>query len=474
MQKIIFSFLTTVLVLPFVHGQNFLSNNSGLVSIKDGAFLSVKGDVFIESGGVFDNSDSIFLTGDWTNNAGNIGFSSQNEGYVYFIGDDQYINGSDETHFHNVLLRNSGTKYGDIDVYVTGFLDLATFELNMDTNIVYITNGMLDAVRNDSGFVSSLENGGLSRFTNLDGSYFFPVGSNVGNTIYRPIEINTLANPQEYRVRFANADASMDDYDREQKALLLCDINGSYYHKIWQDMGVDEASVSFYYDTLVDGSKWNDIAQWKTSEWQQTPADSQYYDNGWNVLQLSNWTNYNTENFALAQSSLPFADAGSDTSIYLLDTIDLMGNGGTEYTWAPSYAISCNDCQNPTFWHDSTTQLWLQVINEDGCKDIDSVKVTVNDRMSDDGPFIPNAISPNGDNVNDYWYIRWLYKYPDNEVTIMNRWENVVYQAAPYENDWFGTYNGKTLPQGTYYYILKIKENNEVTQNFSGPITILK
>ena len=83
--------------------QDFLSNNSGLVSIKDGAFLSVQGDIFIENNAVFDNSDSIFFTEDWVNNAGNTGFSSIGEGYVYLNGDDQRIRGIDETHFNYFL-----------------------------------------------------------------------------------------------------------------------------------------------------------------------------------------------------------------------------------------------------------------------------------------------------------------------------------------------------------------------------------
>ncbi len=136
--------------------QGFLSNNSGLVSIKDGAFLSVQGDIYLENNGVFDNSDSIFFTNDWINNAGNTGFSSIGEGYVYMIGDDQRIGGIDETHFHNLLLRNAGIKYGDLDVYVDSILDLAFLEMNMDTNVVYVTNPTVINVVNSTGFVSSL------------------------------------------------------------------------------------------------------------------------------------------------------------------------------------------------------------------------------------------------------------------------------------------------------------------------------
>ncbi|MCB0538972.1 MAG: hypothetical protein KDE33_15775, partial [Bacteroidetes bacterium] len=191
---VFFSFYTVS-----VKSQDFLSNNSGLVSIKDGAFISVLGDVYLENNGIFDNSDTIFFTNDWINNAGNTGFSSIGEGFVYMIGEDQRIRGVDETHFYNLLLRTGGTKFGDLDVYVDGFLDLAFLEMNMDTNVVYVTDPALDATRNTMGFVSSLENGGISRVTNQNDVYLFPVGSTIYDTIYRPIEITTTDAPQTYR-----------------------------------------------------------------------------------------------------------------------------------------------------------------------------------------------------------------------------------------------------------------------------------
>lgn len=472
-QKLLF--ITLLFISNQLFAQDFLSNNSGLVSIKDGAFLSVQGDIYLENNGVFDNSDTIFFTNDWINNAGNTGFSSVGEGYVYMIGQDQRIRGVDETHFYNLLLRTGGIKYGDLDVYVDGFLDLAFLEMNMDTNVVYVTSPLLDATRNTDGFVSSLENGGISRVTNQNDVYLFPVGSSLYGTIYRPLELTPTDNPQTFRARFADADATLDGYDREEKALLICDINDRYYHKIWQDMGSDSLDIRFLYQSAVDGTQWNDIVHWETTnQWVQAPADTQILGTPWDVFDLYNWRNFSTPNFALAFTKEHFADAGPDTSIYLLDTLQLMASGGDFYTWTPSYPISCDDCQDPLFWDDSTATLYLTVEDLDGCVDIDSVKITVDERISEDGPFIPTGISPNGDGTNDFWYIRWLYRYPENSVTILNRWEDVVYKAEPYENDWYGTYNGHNLPEGTYYFILRIYENGQETQTYTGPITILK
>jgi gliding motility-associated-like protein len=459
-----------------LQAQAFLSNNGSLVSIKDQAMLSVQGDVFIENNGVFDNSDTIYFTNDWINNADNIGFSSSGEGYVYMIGEDQRIRGLDETHFHNLLLRTGGTKFGDLDVYVNGFLDLAFLEFNLDVNVVYVTSPEVDATINTTGFVSSLEEGGISRATNRNETYLFPVGSTIFDTIYRPIEMTPTENPQEFRVRFADADASNDGYDRDERGLRICDINENYYHRIWQDLGNDSVNITFNYIAAVDGSQWNDIVHWQGQppQWEITPADNQTLGNPFDRLDVLGWGNFETPNFALAFTKEAFAFAGNDTTIFLNDTLQLMASGGDFYSWEPTDPLlGCAECPNPVFWDDTTRTLWVVVEDFDNCKDIDSITITIDDRFSSEGPFIPSGITPNGDGVNDYWNIRWLYKYPENDVTILNRWGDVVYKASPYNNDWYGTYNGKQLPEATYYYILKIFENGQQTQNYTGPITII-
>jgi gliding motility-associated-like protein/uncharacterized repeat protein (TIGR01451 family) len=76
-------------------------------------------------------------------------------------------------------------------------------------------------------------------------------------------------------------------------------------------------------------------------------------------------------------------------------------------------------------------------------------------------PFIPEGFSPNGDGVNDVFVITGLERYPEHTFTIFNRWGNMVFEAAPYNNDWDGTstfgitVGGNELPSGTYFYIFE-------------------
>lgn len=81
---------------------------------------------------------------------------------------------------------------------------------------------------------------------------------------------------------------------------------------------------------------------------------------------------------------------------------------------------------------------------------------------------IPQGFSPNnGDNVNQTWNIRGLEQYPDHELIVFNRWGNKVFRAAPYENNWegqntFGISIGDELPDGTYYYILELRDEKNI------------
>jgi uncharacterized repeat protein (TIGR01451 family)/gliding motility-associated-like protein len=72
----------------------------------------------------------------------------------------------------------------------------------------------------------------------------------------------------------------------------------------------------------------------------------------------------------------------------------------------------------------------------------------------------PEGFSPNDDGYNDRFVIYGLEQYPNNQLLIVNRWGNKVFEASPYSNDWDGnnifgvTVGGRDLPEGTYFYIL--------------------
>ena len=100
------------------------------------------------------------------------------------------------------------------------------------------------------------------------------------------------------------------------------------------------------------------------------------------------------------------------------------------------------------------------------------VRITVEEPVPD-ALFIPEGFSPDGDGINDYFEIKGLKFFGRASVKIYNRWGNIVYSSDDYNNDWDGKSNvalsvGKTLPTGTYYYIIEVK--GEKSKSYTGNV----
>lgn len=93
----------------------------------------------------------------------------------------------------------------------------------------------------------------------------------------------------------------------------------------------------------------------------------------------------------------------------------------------------------------------------------DTATVTI-DVLCDD-ILVFNGFSPNNDGVNETLEIRGIGNFPNNLVSIYNRWGNLVYSKEGYTNDdgWRGTFEGKDLPDGTYFYIIDDGEGGNYT-----------
>ena len=75
---------------------------------------------------------------------------------------------------------------------------------------------------------------------------------------------------------------------------------------------------------------------------------------------------------------------------------------------------------------------------------------------------VPTIFTPNGDAINDFFVVPCLEDaaIPQNELYIFNQWGDEVFYAAPYVNNWDGTYQGRDLPVGTYFYTLDLNTGN--------------
>lgn len=142
-----------------------------------------------------------------------------------------------------------------------------------------------------------------------------------------------------------------------------------------------------------------------------------------------------------------------------LDGVTYMGNGKFSYQ-------AGNESKEVSFTYEICSK---------ACPDLCDIATVTLKVIDSQCAFVPNVISPNGDDVNDYLVVPCLdsNRYPNSSMTIFNKWGDVVYKAQPYSNDktvaWQGTLNnepGRDLPDGVYYYIFKPSADQPALKGF--------
>jgi gliding motility-associated-like protein len=144
----------------------------------------------------------------------------------------------------------------------------------------------------------------------------------------------------------------------------------------------------------------------------------------------------------------------------------IVNEGNMTYLWAPNVFIDDNTKKNPTITGDVDRVYTLQVTDSLGCVATDQASIIVSPPV-----IIPNTFTPNGDGINDIWQIPGLMAYPNATVDIFDRYGQKIFHTIGYGKPWDGTYNGKQLPAGTYYYVIDAKIYNRV---YSGYVAILR
>jgi len=138
---------------------------------------------------------------------------------------------------------------------------------------------------------------------------------------------------------------------------------------------------------------------------------------------------------------------------------------GGDIIWEPEAGLSCITCSSPVASPEETTLYFITYTTALGCEKTDSVTVRVFEEL-------PNTITPDGDGTNDVWNIPNIEDYPNVGVVIYNRWGNTIFESSGYDEPWDGTQDGKSLPTGSYYYI--IDYNVEGKENLNGTVNIIR
>ncbi len=103
--------------------------------------------------------------------------------------------------------------------------------------------------------------------------------------------------------------------------------------------------------------------------------------------------------------------------------------------------------------------------SDDTCQEISAVVMPLLD--------VPNAFSPNGDNINDVIRVRG-YGVEKMTWRIYNRWGVLVFQSNSVSNGWDGKVNGVLQPMDVYAYVLDVTFSDNKVYRKKGDITLLR
>lgn len=338
--------------------QNALLNNMGaLIYTAPGAIVKVQnGSMLHTQAGTFTNHgtttiDSSFYNEALTQGNGNylVGLHWVNDGvfipdtsYVNLWGDNQFITGDSVTRFYKLELTGTGVKTQQIRSYTIKTLTLNDRELATDTAFMHVLNPDTGSIVRSSGFVSSIQNGKLYRNTNSTQAYWFPTGSSLGNTRYRPVRLRPQStSAQTFGARLANVNATTEGYDLSLVDSAVCKTNPLFFHRINQTQGNAAALLQIYYLAAAD-SAWDGIAHWDDQpqiRWEDIPGTTQANALGMQFVEKNTWNDYNTSDAFVLDRVRPAKPVISGNDVVCgnqpLSYSALPDNPNYTYNWAP-------------------------------------------------------------------------------------------------------------------------------------------
>jgi gliding motility-associated-like protein len=144
----------------------------------------------------------------------------------------------------------------------------------------------------------------------------------------------------------------------------------------------------------------------------------------------------------------PRVHLGNDTLVCLSVHPLLDAGGGMEwYRWQ-------NGTTGRTYKAIDQGTYWVKVKDANGCFGTDTVTINKRGDLYPSTLFMPNAFTPDGNGVNDFYPMN---KFPKvgalYNVKLYNRWGEKIIELESPDLNWDGNINGVPAPEGAYVYL---------------------
>jgi len=173
---------------------------------------------------------------------------------------------------------------------------------------------------------------------------------------------------------------------------------------------------------------------------------------------------------------------GPDNKITLGDSVNLQAqvsippNEIDTVLWSPSELVSCDSCLLTTGFPFQTTDFSVTV-GSNGCLDSDNLKILVKKERP---VYIPNGFSPNGDGVNDVFFIQaGSFVRKVKNFMIFDRWGETMFQFQDFDPNnpefgWDGFHRGKLMNSGVYTWYAEIEFEDDLVEIYKGDVTLMR
>lgn len=157
-------------------------------------------------------------------------------------------------------------------------------------------------------------------------------------------------------------------------------------------------------------------------------------------------------------------------SVQLMSTVDPTYT----YNWSPSVGLSATDIPDPVASPSETTLYTLTIVDGNGCSNQADVLL-----FFFDSPcvapyiFVPNAFSPNGDDLNDVLLVEGNV-IDEFYFAIYDRWGEQVFESRNQDEGWDGTFRGRELAPDVYGYYLEVSCFGGEEYRARGNISLLR
>ncbi len=151
-----------------------------------------------------------------------------------------------------------------------------------------------------------------------------------------------------------------------------------------------------------------------------------------------------------------------------------VSTGATFYQWnfGDGSADSVSQELNPShyFGHDGTFVVSLVVTNSQGCKDSIFQTLVI---LPDFYFYFPNTFSPNDDGKNDI-FTGYGVGIKSFQMTIYNRWGELMYVTTDISKGWDGLYMGKEAEVGIYVCVFDLETFNKKELKKIGNVNLIR